>query len=151
MWGRISRVIAQESVPPRVAGMFYQAVVAAVLLYGSKTWCLSDTAMHPLEGFHVEAVRRLTGWQPRKVKGVWIYSHSAGVLRAAGVKTLEHYIDKQRYTIATTIQGRSILEEWKRAERLTGTPLPLLLVAEETGLHRGGEGGERGDRGIRKH
>ena len=37
VWGRISVVIAKESVPPPVAGMFYQAVVAAVLLYGSET------------------------------------------------------------------------------------------------------------------
>ena len=44
VWGRLSKVIATEGVAPRVAGMFYQAVVAAVLLYGSETWCVSDGA-----------------------------------------------------------------------------------------------------------
>ena len=48
--------------------MFYQAVVAAVLLYGSETWCLTDTARRPLDGFHVEAARRITGKMPRKVR-----------------------------------------------------------------------------------
>ena len=39
VWGRISKVITKEEVQPRVAGMFYQAIVAAVLLYGSaSTW-----------------------------------------------------------------------------------------------------------------
>ena len=31
VWGRLSKVITTENVPPRVAGMFYQAVVAAVV------------------------------------------------------------------------------------------------------------------------
>merc|ERR1711966_476155 len=35
VWGRISKVITTEEVQPRVAGMFYQAVVAAVLLSNS--------------------------------------------------------------------------------------------------------------------
>ena len=61
VWGRISKVITTEEVQPRVAGMFYQAVAAAVLLYGSETWCLTDTARRPLDGFHVEAARRITG------------------------------------------------------------------------------------------
>ena len=38
IWGRLSKVITTEGVTPTATGMFYQAVVAAVLLYGSKTW-----------------------------------------------------------------------------------------------------------------
>ena len=68
VWGRLSKVITTKGVVPRVVGMFYQAVVAAVLLYGSETWCLTDTARRPLDGFHVEAARRITGKKPRKVK-----------------------------------------------------------------------------------
>ena len=37
VWGQISKVITKEEVQPKVAGMFYQAVVAAALLYGSET------------------------------------------------------------------------------------------------------------------
>ena len=65
-WGRLSTVIAKESVPPPVAGMFYQAVVAAVLLYGSESWVLSAYDLRALEGFHVECARRLTGMRPTK-------------------------------------------------------------------------------------
>ena len=56
---------------------------------------------------------------------MWTYPHSADVLREAGLKTIKHYIDKRRNTIATTIQDRPILEECRRAERLTGTPCRL--------------------------
>ena len=44
--------------PPPVTGMFYQAVVATVLLYGSETWVFSSYDLRALEGFHVEAARR---------------------------------------------------------------------------------------------
>ena len=36
-WGQFPKVLEKEEVPPRVAGMFYQAVVASVLLYGNKS------------------------------------------------------------------------------------------------------------------
>ena len=80
---------------PKGSGMFYQAVVATVLLYGSKTWCLPTTARRPLEGIHVKATK-LTGRWPHKVKGVWVYPHPADVQRAVGLKTLEHYTNKRR-------------------------------------------------------
>ena len=35
-WGRLRKVLEKEEVVPKVAGMFYQAVVASVLLYGSE-------------------------------------------------------------------------------------------------------------------
>ena len=84
-WGRISVIIAKECVPPPVAGMFYQAVVAAVLLYGSETWVVSSYDLRALEGFHVESARRLTGMRPTKRGETWVYPKSADVLRAARV------------------------------------------------------------------
>ena len=44
--------------------MFYQAVVAAVLLYGSKSWCLPSSTLSVLEEFQVEAAQRITGIRP---------------------------------------------------------------------------------------
>ena len=67
-WGQFRKVLERESVPPRVAGMFYQVVVASVLLYGSESWVVSPSALRELDGFHVEAARRLTGMRPRKEK-----------------------------------------------------------------------------------
>ena len=57
VWARIARVLEKEEIPAPVAAMFYQAVVVAVLLYGSESWYLPPTALNVLEGFHVEAPR----------------------------------------------------------------------------------------------
>ena len=72
VWGRISKVIAKDSVPAPVAGMFYQAVVAAILLYGSETWVAPPHELRALEGFHVEAARRITGMRPKKRGETWV-------------------------------------------------------------------------------
>ena len=109
--------------PAPVAGMFYQAVVCAVLLYGSEYWVLPRSQLARLEGFHVECARRLTGMRPRKVGGKWLYPKSATVLRAARLQPLHHYIQKRRATVAKTIDGRPVLEECRGAERLRGTPV----------------------------
>ena len=66
VWGRLRKVIRKEGVPAPVAEMFFQAVVAAVLLYGSESWVLPHAQHVRLEGFHVECARRLTGRWPRK-------------------------------------------------------------------------------------
>ena len=55
VWGRVSKILTRQEVPAPVAGMFYQAVVATVLLCGSKSWVLPPSALRVLEGFHVEA------------------------------------------------------------------------------------------------
>merc|ERR1711966_106599 len=123
VWGRLSKVIAKESVPAPVAGMFYQAVVTAVLLYGSESWVLPEAQLCALEGFHVECARRLTGLRPRKVKGKWVYPKSAEVLKTANLKPLRHYIQKRRHTVHNTISARPVLEECKGAVRLKGFSL----------------------------
>ena len=57
--------------PAPIVGMFYQAVVAAVLLYGSETWVVPPHYLRALEGFHVEAARRITGMRPTKRGEKW--------------------------------------------------------------------------------
>ena len=37
IWGRLSKIITTKGVTPTVAGMFYQAVAVAILLYSSET------------------------------------------------------------------------------------------------------------------
>ena len=121
-WGRLAKVLEKEEVSSAVAGMFYQGIVASVLLYGSETWALPPSGMKVLEGFHVEAARRLTGMKPRKVVGKWVYPHSADVLRATGLRPVADCIALRRRNIAETIEGRKILEECRGAQRLRGTP-----------------------------
>ena len=67
----IARVLDKEGVPAPVVAMFYQVVVAAVILYGSESWCLPSLALEVLEGFHVEAARRITGMRSQKRGTTW--------------------------------------------------------------------------------
>ena len=67
--------------------MFYKAVVQAVLLYGSETWALTETAMRVLEGFHIRHAYRMARVNiPRRNSstGVWTYPSSADVLNEVG-------------------------------------------------------------------
>ena len=103
--------------PAPVAGMFYQAVVAAVLLYGSETWVTPPHELRALEGFHVEAARRITGMRPTKRGERWVYPKSVSVLKAARVRKIREYIAERRRNILRTIADRPILEECRRSER----------------------------------
>ncbi len=40
-WARVGQVLRSENVTPFVAARFYQAIVQAILLYGSETWVLT--------------------------------------------------------------------------------------------------------------
>ena len=132
-----------------MAGMFYQAVVAAVLLYGSESWVLPPSALKVLEGFHVEAARRMTGMRPQKrTVGPWIYPKSADVLAAARLRPVATYIRRRRHHIATTIEGLALLEEYRGdGEEEWEFELPNVVVAgDELGggrrrplLRRGGK------------
>ena len=55
IWARVSQVLRGENATPRVADKLYKAVVQSVLLYGSKTWNLTQTVLARLEGFHIRA------------------------------------------------------------------------------------------------
>ena len=144
MWGRIRKIIERENVPAPVAGMFYQAVVAAVLLYGSESWVLPAAQLARLEGFHVECARRLTGMRPHKRGDRWVYPKSADVLRAARLQPLEYYIHKRRATVAKTISTRPILEECRGAARRRGTPVRSMWweldLTQPPEPDRGGDG-----------
>ncbi len=50
-WGLVSRILRAENVSPKVCGVFYKAIVQAVLLFGSETWKLSPLSLKRLEGF----------------------------------------------------------------------------------------------------
>ena len=63
-WDQISWVLVWEGVDARTLGMFYTAVVQAVLIYGLETWFMSPCIGKTLVVFHHQLVRRLTGFMP---------------------------------------------------------------------------------------
>ncbi len=59
IWARVGQVLTADNTPPKVSAKFYKAVMQSVLLYGSKTWNLTTTALVRLEGFHICAAYRM--------------------------------------------------------------------------------------------
>ena len=60
--------------------------------------------------------------RPREVKGEWIYPHSADILAATRLQTIEDYIQNRRLTVYNTIRDRGVLKECEGSERRRGTP-----------------------------
>jgi len=122
-WAMVSRVLAREGADARISAMFYKAVVQSVLLYGSETWVVTPAVLKVLEGFHHRAARRLSGRQPRYLprEGSWFYPPIEEALEAAGMYTIEHYINVRRNTLVGHIATRPILELCRSAGRRSGS------------------------------
>jgi hypothetical protein len=121
-WARVGQVLRSENALPPIAARFYQAIVQAILLYGSETWVISRTALTRLKGFHIRAAYRMAKRnKPKRSPGnVWQYPRLVDVLKECGMKTMEEYIHIRRQTIATYVATRPILAECRRGERRRG-------------------------------
>ena len=123
-WKMLSRLLRSENMEPRVCGMFYKAVVQAVLLFGSETWVLTPSTMQALCGFHIRSTYRMAREHaPRKdpQSGEWHYPSSALALEEVGLHTIEHYVQVRRQTIAAYIVDRPIFELCMDGRRRQGT------------------------------
>jgi hypothetical protein len=124
IWARVDRVLTGENTPLKVSTKFYKAIVQSVLLYGSKTWNLTITALARLEGFHIRAAYRMAEKHKPK-KGPhhkWVYPRSSGILQECGMATILHYIDIRRATIFRYIVDWPIYKACRAGERRRGSP-----------------------------
>ena len=101
IWAQVGQVLQADNTPLKVNAMFYKAVVQSVLLYGSKTWNLTQTALARLEGFHIRAAYQMAKeHKPRKGPNhVWVYSVTSNVLKECGMNSNAHYIGVRRESI----------------------------------------------------
>merc|ERR1712153_211230 len=104
------------------------------------------SALKVLEGFHMEAARRMTGMRPqRRTVGPWVYPKSADVLAAARLRPVATYIRRRRHQIPKTIEGRTLLDECRGAERRSGSSSRQMWWQQEMDLEEDDEGaGGRG-------
>ena len=103
---RVGQVLRSQNVAPFAAARFYQAIVQAVLLYGSETWVISRTALVRLKGFHIQAAYRMAKeHKPKRGPDhVWEYPRSEDVLRECGMKTME----EEEYIAIREADGRYV-------------------------------------------
>jgi len=109
-WGMLSKILARQEASPRVAGLFYKAVVQAVLLYGSESWVITDTILQMLTGFHHRIARRISALIPRRTQNGWVYPPIEEALESAGLYTMEHYLQVRRNRVADYVASRPINE-----------------------------------------
>jgi hypothetical protein len=98
---RVGQVLMADTTPPKVSAKVYKAVVQSVLLYGSKTWNLTTTALAWLEGFHICAAYRMAEkHKPKKGPNRgWVYPRSSDILQECSMATILQYINIRRATI----------------------------------------------------
>ncbi len=72
-------MLTVDNTLPKVSAKFYKAVVQSVLLYGSKTWNLTITALARLEGFRLGAAYRMAEKHKPKKRPhhKWVCSQSS--------------------------------------------------------------------------
>jgi hypothetical protein len=122
IWARVGQVLRRENAPPRTSAKFNKAIVQFVFLYGSKMWVLSKAIMARLKGFYICAVY----WMAKKhvphqgPHHQWVYLSSDKVLKECWMRTIQHYIDVWRKTIARYVVGSSIFAEFREADQRRG-------------------------------
>jgi hypothetical protein len=121
-WAIIAKVLVRDNATPRVSGMFYKAVVQAILLYGSESWVITPAMIKVLDSFHHRVARRITGRMPRRINGIWHYPPIAPTLEEAGLYTMKEYIERCRNTIAQYVATRPLHQLTQEASRKRGSP-----------------------------
>ena len=82
-------------------GMFYVAVMQAVLLFGYDTWVLIPRLEKALEGFHHKATQRMVGMTPKRQRyGTWVYPPIGEALVMAGLEEIGVYTAFHQNTVA---------------------------------------------------
>ena len=59
-WARLTRILVREGYNPRVSGMFFKAVIQALLIFGPETWVLTPHMGQDLGSFQHGDARQIT-------------------------------------------------------------------------------------------
>ena len=118
----------------------YKAIIQAVLLYGSKSWNLTSSALARLEGFHVRAAYTMARKQrpKRGPNGVWVYPKTADILEECRMRSIAEYIQVRCQTNPQYVATRLILTACVGGDRQRGSmprqwwwEQPMCLDAED--------------------
>ena len=118
------KILGREGLDRRTVGMFYVAVVQAVIIFESETWVLTPRLEKALEGFHHRVVRRMRGMVPKCQRdGTWVYTPIGAVLAMVRVEDIGVYIDRlhnnvSQYIATCVIMDLCLVEEWNPGLRI---------------------------------
>jgi hypothetical protein len=119
VWARLGKLLSQEGANPIAMRIFYKVIVQSVLLYGSESWVITKSKMVQLRSFHRRCARYITRTHIRQEEdGTWIHPSSEGILKEAGLDSIEEYIQKRRGTVEVFAQFRPLYEACKNSTPL---------------------------------
>ena len=60
-------ILGREVANPRFPGIFFKALIQAVLIFGAETWVMTACVVWALGGFQHRVDQQITGRQPRRL------------------------------------------------------------------------------------
>jgi hypothetical protein len=119
-WQMLSQLLIREGARPQIMGVFYKAVVQAVLLYGSETWVITKKKYQLLNAFHVTAARRISRltFRLNEITGIWERPSAKLALERAGLLPLIAYLKARRSYIQPFV---ATLTDHQKLENRTRT------------------------------
>ena len=121
VWIRMSCILSREGAAPRASGLFFKAVVQAILIFVLETWVFTPRMGKALGGSQTQVVRRMTGRIPRrKTDNKWRYTSATTAREEAGLLTMEEYGRRCQNMFVQYITMRSLLYLYEGSERAQG-------------------------------
>ena len=118
----VSKILACNGATPLVFESFYKAIVQAVLLYGSKSWAMTDAMMKQLEQFHGKVACQILGCLPQRTGvNTWKYPPLVTAYEVTGLQPIQEYLRKRCSNIKDYIASRPILDLYQASPRYSGT------------------------------
>ena len=111
IWVRMTRIMIREGTYPKVSGLFFNAVVQAVLIFGAELWVLTPRMEWELIIFQHRVALRLTRKQPRwRGERIWEYPPLASAIEEAGFEEIRVYTTRRQITVTKYIKTQPILD-----------------------------------------
>ena len=68
VWERIRTLLLREGADPRVASIFYRAVVQVILISGLEKWVLLEEMENKIDGAHTGLLIHITEKRTRRIR-----------------------------------------------------------------------------------
>jgi hypothetical protein len=95
-----------------VLATFCQTTIQSILLYGAETWTINKHMVNILNTFHKKCARFIIGKHIKMLEdGTWNYPDSKEILDAAGLLTIEEYIQKRNNTVTAYMKSTNIFKK----------------------------------------
>ena len=91
-------------------GIFYKAVVQAVILFVSKTWVMNPYIIRIIRGYHHQVVHWITSKKAQRDMDInWSYPPMAVLMTDVRIEELETYVSRHQRTLTQYISTIPIM------------------------------------------